>query len=312
MAQQRRDTAELARSAPTRSGDRAATLLLQRLHDVGFDDIVQLDISMEGMAAISGFATQRSGNVVFVKTFGEARGDDIFTLEAAGLHVLRQTGGFTTPDVVVVSPDVLVLSVLQPRPTTAAFWERVAHALARMHMSTLSERYGWAHDNWLGRSRQHNGWDDNGFRFFAEQRVLRWLPEARVQVKLDREDRRALERLCDRLPDLLPVQRACLTHGDFWVQNILATVDGEAATIDPAVSFMWADVDLSHLWCSPHPPEAQRFFDVYGEVTSREPGWRDRLPLLHVRQHMALMAMYDHDWGSTAAVRRLVAPFRTR
>src|SRR5687768_884858 len=107
MAQQRGGTAGLAPSAPTESGDRAATLLRQRLHDVGFDDIVQLDISMEGMAAISGFATQRSGNVVFVKTFGEARGDDIFTLEAAGLHVLREMGGFTTPDVFAVSPDVL-------------------------------------------------------------------------------------------------------------------------------------------------------------------------------------------------------------
>ena len=30
------------------------------------------------------------------------------------------------------------------------------------------------------------------------------------------------------------------------------------------------------------------------------------------RQLMALMAMYDHDWGSTEAVRALVAPFRTR
>jgi fructosamine-3-kinase len=312
MAQQRRGTAGLAQTAPTWSGDSAATLLRQRLQDVGFDDIVQLDISMEGMAAISGFATQRSGNVVFVKTFGEVRADDIFTLEAAGLQALRESGGFTTPDVIYVSPAVLVLSVLQPRPASRAFWERVAHALARMHMGTVSDRYGWAHDNWLGSSRQYNGWDDNGFRFFAERRVLRWLPAPRVQAKLDAEDRRALERLCDRLPDLLPVQPACLTHGDFWLQNILATPAGEAATIDPAVSYMWADVDLSHLWCSPHPPEAQRFFDVYGEVTSREPGWLDRLPLLHLRQHMALMAMYDHDWGSTEAVRTLVAPFRTR
>ena len=75
---------------------------------------------------------------------------------------------------------------------------------------------------------------------------------------------------------------------------------------------MWAEVDLSHLWCSPHPAEARRLFDVYGALTGRESGWLDRLPLLHLRQHMALMAIYDHDWGSTEAVRALVAPFRTR
>jgi hypothetical protein len=33
--------------------------------------------------------------------------------------------------------------------------------------------------------------------------------------------------------------------------------EDEPAVIDPAVSYMWAEVDLSHLWCSPHPAEAR-------------------------------------------------------
>jgi fructosamine-3-kinase len=196
-----------------------------------------------------------------------------------------------TPDVVHVARNVLVLSVLQPRPQTPAFWERVAHALARMHSNTVSERYGWAHDNWPGSSRQHNGWDDDGFRFFAEKRLLRWLEEPRVQLKLDASERRTLERLCQRLPEMLPAQPACLTHGGFWTQNILVTADGEPAVIDPAVSYMWAEVDLSHLWCSLHPAEARWLFDLYGELTGRETGWLDRLPLLHLRQLMALIAI---------------------
>jgi hypothetical protein len=73
---------------------------------------------------------------------------------------------------------------------------------------------------------------------------------------------------------------------------------------------MWADVDLAHLWSTPHPPEAQRFFAVYGELTGAEPGWIDRLPYVQLRQHLAVMAMFDDDWGSTHAVRALVAPFR--
>ena len=290
----------------------ATELLLRRLHDAGFDDMVRVDVSTEGVAAVSGIATRRSGDRVFVKTFVAPPADDLFVLEAEGLRALRETGSLATPEIVHVSRDVLVLLVLQPRPETPEFWERVAHGLARMHTSTVLDRYGWAHDNWLGSSRQYNGWDTDGFRFFAEKRVLRWLSEPRVQAKLDAEDRHALERLCNRLPDLLPAQPACLTHGDFWLQNVLATSDGQPVVIDPAVSYMWADVDLSHLWCSPHPPEAQRFFDVYGEVTRRERGWLDRLPLLHLRQHMALIAMYDYDWGSTEAVRALVAPFRRR
>ena len=100
-----------------------------------------------------------------------------------------------------------------------------------------------------------------GIEFFAKRRLLRWLPERRVQAALDERDRRALERLCSRLPDVVPPRPACLTHGDLWANNILATEDGLPALIDPAVSYTWADVDLAHLWCSPHPPEAKRFFE---------------------------------------------------
>lgn len=312
MTEQNPETTETTDGAPDGPAGSAAGLLRRRLHDAGIDDVISLEVAAEGMAAVAGLATRRSGARVFVKSFAQAPGDDLFALEAEGLQALRELGGLATPEVLHVSREALILSELQPRPQTPDFWERLAHKIAQMHTSTVSERYGWDHDNWLGSSRQHNAWDTDGFRFFAERRVLRWLPEPRVQAKLDAADRRALERLCDRLPELLPAQPACLTHGDLWMQNVLATPDGEPAVIDPAVSYMWADVDISHLWCSPHPPEARRFFEVYGELTGREPGWLERLPLLHLRQHMALIAMYDHDWGSTEAVRALVAPFRAR
>ncbi|MDT0167188.1 fructosamine kinase family protein [Actinotalea sp. AC32] len=204
----------------------------------------------------------------------------------------------------------MVLAPLPARPDDVGFWERAAHAVARLHAVTSPDGYGWARDNWLGPMRQRNAWRSDGFAFFAEHRVLRWLPEARVRAKLGPTDRVALERLCARLPELLPTMPACLTHGDLWTQNLLATPGGDPAFIDPAVSWMWADVDLSHLWCSPHPPEARRFFDVYGEDTGRAAGWLDLLPLVHLRQQLALMAMFDDDWGSTEAVRALVAPFR--
>ena len=290
--------------------DMMVSLLLQRLNDVGIDDVVQVDPSAEGMAAVAGLATRRSGTQVFVKTFETPPADDLFAQEAEGLQALRQLGGLATPDIVHVARDVLVLSALQPRPQTPAFWERVAHALARMHTTTVSDRYGWAHDNWLGSSRQHNGWDDDGFRFFAEKRVLRWLGEPRVQAKLDASERRALERLCQRLPEMLPAQPACLTHGDFWTQNILATADGEPAVIDPAVSYMWAEVDLAHLWSTSPPPEAHRFFDVYAELTSLDGDWQARMPIVQLRQHLAVLAQFDDDWGAGELIRATLAPFR--
>jgi fructosamine-3-kinase len=288
-----------------------ADLLLARLHAEGLTDVVAVTPSDEGMAARSGLARRASGETVFVKSFDTPPADDLFALEAEGLRALRDLGGLATPDVRHVSPRLLVLAALAPRPDGEAFWERVAHDVARLHTSTVTDRFGWPHDTWLGPMRQHNAWSDDGFAFFAEHRLLRWLPEPRVRAKLDAADVAALERLCDRLPELLPPMPACLTHGDLWMQNVLATPDGAPAFIDPAVSYVWADVDLSHLWCSPHPPEARRFFDVYAELTGREAGWLDRLPLVHLRQQLALMAMFDDDWGATDAVRAAVAPYRS-
>jgi fructosamine-3-kinase len=201
--------------------------------------------------------------------------------------------------------------MLQPRPRSETFWEQFAYALARLHTGTTHPRFGWHRDNWLGRRRQINTWEDDGFAFFAQHRLLRWLGQPRVEAALDPADRAALERLCNRLPDLLPHRPACLTHGDLWVQNILATPDGEPAVIDPAVSYMWAEVDLAHVWSTSPPPEAHRFFEVYAELASLDGDWRARMPIIQLRQHLAVLAQFDDDWGAADQVRATLAPFRT-
>ncbi|MEV1071597.1 fructosamine kinase family protein [Micromonospora parva] len=286
--------------------------LLERLHRAGMREVVTVQPVTGGLAALAGIATRRDAPPVFVKGFADPPADDVFTAEADGLAALRELGGVATPEVILADRDLLVLSVLRARPQTEAFWERFAHLLARLHLSTTHPRFGWHHDNWLGRRRQINTWNDDGFAFFAEHRLLRWLDQPRVEAALDAADRAALERLCDRLPDLLPDRPACLTHGDLWAQNILATVDGEPALIDPAVSYMWAEVDLAHVWSTSPPPEARRMFALYAELTSLDDGWEARMPLIQLRQHLAVLAQFDDDWGAAEQIRDVLAPFRAR
>jgi fructosamine-3-kinase len=288
----------------------SAAFLLECLHRSGMRDVVEVKPVSGGLAALAGIATRQNAPPVFVKAFADSR-DDVFTAEAEGLSALRESGGMTTPDVILANQEMLVLSVLQTRPRRETFWEQFAHALARLHTSTIHPRFGWHRDNWLGRRRQINTWDDDGFAFFAEHRLLRWLGEPRVEAALDAGDRSALERLCRRLPELLPARPACLTHGDLWSQNLLATLDGRPALIDPAVSYMWAEVDLAHVWTTAPPPEAQRFFAIYAELTSLDSGWPARMPLIQLRQHLAVLAQFDNDWGAGELIRATLAPFRT-
>ena len=291
---------------------RSATFLLERMHRAGMHDVVTVEPATGGLAALAGVATRRDAPPVFVKAFDEAPDDDVFAAEAEGLTALRELGGVATPEVVLADRELLVLSVLRPRPPSEAFWEQFAHALARLHLSTTHPRFGWHRDNWLGRRRQVNTWDDNGFAFFARHRLLRWLGQPRVDAALDAGDRAALERLCHRLPDLLPDRPACLTHGDLWAQNVLSTPDGQPALIDPAVSYMWAEVDLAHVWTTAPPPEAHRFFAVYADLTSLDAGWQARMPIIQLRQHLAVLAQFDDDWGAADQIRATLAPFRTR
>jgi fructosamine-3-kinase len=285
-------------------------LLRDRLHAAGLTDVTAVEPAEGGMAALAGVAARRGAAPLFVKSFADVPSDDLFAAEAEGLQVLRERGGLETPQVVLATRDLLALSVLRPRPATEAFWEQFAHALARLHATTTHDRFGWHHDNWLGSHRQDNTWTEDGYEFFAQRRLLRWLPEPRVQRALDAADRQALERLCDRLPDLLPEKPACLTHGDMWASNVLATDDGRPAVIDPAVSYTWAEVDLAHLWTTAPPPEAKRFFDVYADLTALDKDWRTRMPLIQLRQHLAVIAMFDPDWGAADEVRKTLKPFR--
>ncbi|RAN99103.1 fructosamine kinase family protein [Micromonospora noduli] len=286
--------------------------LLERLHLAGMRDVVAVQPVTGGLAALAGIASRRDAPPVFVKAFADPPADDVFAAEAEGLAALRELGGVATPEVILADRDVLVLSVLSERPRSEAFWEQFAHLLARLHLNTTHPRFGWHHDNWLGRRRQVNTWNDDGFAFFSEHRLLRWLDEPRVEAALDAQDRSALERLCDRLPDLLPERPACLTHGDLWAQNVLATADGEPALIDPAVSYVWAEVDLAHVWSTSPPPEARRMFEVYAELTSLDAGWEARMPVIQLRQHLAVLAQFDDDWGAADQIRAVLAPFRTR
>ncbi|MEU8081768.1 fructosamine kinase family protein [Catellatospora citrea] len=290
----------------------SATFLVEALLRSGMHDVVTVEPTTGGLAALAGIATRREAPPVFVKSLAEPPDDDVFVAEAEGLAALRDIGGAATPEVLLADRGLLVLSVLRARPRSETFWEQFAHMLARLHTNTVHHRFGWHRDNWLGRRRQVNTWHDDGFAFFAQHRLLRWLGEPRVEAALDRADRAALERLCHRLPELLPDRPACLTHGDLWAQNILATPEGEPALIDPAVSYMWAEVDLAHVWSTSPPPEAQRFFTTYAELTSLDDDWRSRMPIVQLRQHLAVLAQFDDDWGAGDQIRATLAPFRTR
>lgn len=234
-------------------------------------------------------ATQPDGSRLVIKaTPGAPPG--MFADEAEGLVVLRDSGTVQAPRVVEVGPDVLVLEALEQLPGDAdtGFWERAGRALAALH-SIEHDRFGWPHDNWLGPSRQLNPWTEDGYEFYARYRILRYLGEPAVAAVLDGPQRAAVERICARLPQLVPPARPALTHGDLWRGNLLSTSDGQVAVIDPAVSWSWPAADVAMLLFS-GGGVPDRLFAAYHELRPPEPDWRDHLLLLHLRELLCMIS----------------------
>ena len=248
------------------------------------------------------------GSRIVGKTVTGAPGA-LFPIEAEGLAVLRATGQLSTPRVLDVTAHLLLLEALPACPDRPAAWERFARDLAAVHRGRVHDRFGWHRDGYLGRLGQINTWTISGHEFFAEHRLLRYLGERAAWQALEARDRRALERLCDRLPQLIPAMPAVLTHGDLWTGNLLSR-DNRITVIDPAVSYAWAETDLSMLWSCPRPSASDRFFDLYQQLSPSPPGWVDRMPILHLRELLSTVAHFG-----TAAVRdlqrirRVLTPF---
>jgi fructosamine-3-kinase len=290
--------------------DASPAVLQEELRALGrAEGITGLRCLSGGSIADTWLISYADGTSVVGKTLaGAAPG--LFRAEADGLATLRDTGHLATPDVLAVTGRLLLLESLAEVRDTGQAWEAFARDLAVAHRGTVSDRFGWLEDGWLGRLRQVNTWTASGHDFFAENRLLRYLSEPAVEEVLTTADRLAVERLCARLPEIIPAMPAALTHGDLWTGNLVAEPGGRIAVIDPAVSFTWAEVDLSMLWSNPRPAAADRFFGVYQELNPSPDGWRDRMPVLHLREHFSVIAHFGPAASQTIArVREILSPF---
>ncbi len=263
-----------------------------------------------GYVADAWLVTYADGTRVAGKTLSGAPAD-LFRVEAEGLAALREIGHLRTPAVLAVTDRLLLLEALEARDDSQGAWGAFAHHLAALHRGTVNDRFGWASDGYLGLLVQHNSWAASGHQFFAQHRVLRYLDEPLVRQMLTRSDRRALERFCDRLTDIIPAMPAVLTHGDLWSGNLLSREAGYITVIDPAVSYTWAEVDLSMLWCY-QPPPSRCFFDLYQELNPSPPGWVERMPLLHVRELLSSIPHTGDPDGAVQRLRRTLTPFYPR
>ena len=134
-----------------------------------------------------------SGASFFLKTNGSAP-EDMFAREAEGLAALRQTNSPRVPEAFLWAEEFLLLEDLAPAPRAADYWETLGRQLAQLHSHT-NPHFGFDHDNYLGSTPQPNRWTEDGYAFFAEQRLSFQARLARDGGRLTRSEAAQLERL---------------------------------------------------------------------------------------------------------------------
>ncbi len=244
------------------------------------------------------------GATFFLKTNRTAPAD-MFARESEGLQALRTGDGPRVPQPFLWGVDFLLLEDLKPAPKVADFWERLGRELAALHRRT-APRFGFDHDNYIGSTQQPNPWTEDGYRFFAEHRLLFQARLARERGLLSRDEVARVERLAARLPDLVPPQPASLIHGDLWGGNVISDAHGFPALIDPAAHYGWAEAELAMTALFGGFPE--RFYRAYEEHRPLSSGYRERFPiynLYHLLNHLNLFG--GGYYGSVVEVLRRYA-----
>lgn len=216
---------------------------------------------------------------------------DMFACEAEGLAALSVTGGPRLPAIFLIGSGFLLLEDLRPVPPRDGYWKEFGEQLAILHR-TPSTRYGFAHDNYCGPTRQANTWTEDGHEFFWSQRLCPQAQAAREAGWLEEADIRRLEAIHVRLRDLVPPQSPALIHGDLWSGNALCGPNGEPALVDPAAHWGWAEAELGMTTLFGGFPRA--FYDAYASHYPLAPGWRDRLDLYnlyHLLNHLNIFGV---------------------
>jgi protein-ribulosamine 3-kinase len=228
-----------------------------------------------------------SGEIFFLKTNSSAPAD-MFAREAESLQALGVPGGPIVPRSFIYGEDFILLEDLAPAARCTDYWPQFGRQLAVLH-NWFHPTFGFHHDNYIGSTPQPNSWMDDGYRFFAEQRLLFQTRLAVQRGLLGKAEQSQVERLVNRLPQLVPPQPASLLHGDLWSGNATTNRLGLPAMIDPAAHFGWAEADLAMTALFGGFPES--FYRAYAESRPLEPSFRERFGvynLYHLLNHLNL------------------------
>jgi len=259
---------------------------LREVLDARLEVSVDTAVPVSGGSIANACRLETEGGSYFLK-WGDAEVARTFPGERDGLQALNAAESpLHVPTVLATAPPTddrpgfLVMEWINAGHKARRFWEDVGDGLAALHRHTGDE-FGFASDNFIGRLPQSNTWMGNWVTFFREERLAPQVDMARDRGRWRTRWDRPLDRLYQRLGDLLPPDPpASIVHGDLWNGNLMVTALGTPSLIDPAAYYGHREVDLAmtELFGGFEAP----MYDAYRAAWPLEPGYDARRPIYNL------------------------------
>jgi fructosamine-3-kinase len=250
-------------------------------------------------------AELEDGSTVVAKV--DRAGESHLMREAYMLRYLREKTELPVPEVYFSSEELLLMEFVEgSNRLSAGAQHHAAELLAGLHGITAGA-YGHERDTLIGSLDQPNPWTPSWVEFFRDRRLLYLAGVAHRAGRLPSEDLKKIERLAERLDDLIEEpERPSLIHGDVWSGNVLAKGDRITAFLDPAIYH--ADPEIELAFISLFNSFGEPFFERYGEIRGIRAGFFETRRDLY-NLYPLLVHVYFFGGGYLSSVRSTLRRF---
>ena len=255
---------------------------------------------MQGIDLVKSMAVERPFHAKWRRMFEKSR--------ASSYHYQRILSAFGAAgsSLQVLSSLVLLWygAVLVDRGRlTPAGVEELGQGLARTHAAGApcfgDFRAGGGAETRFGSLGLPNDPAEDWPTFYAERRLRPLARLARDRRALAPAGVEAIERVCERLPELAgPAEPPARLHGDLWGGNVMADAGGHPWLIDPSAYGGHREIDLAMLRLFGAP--STRIFDAYEEVAPLAGGWQERVGLYQLLPLLVHALLFGGSYRASA------------
>ncbi len=250
---------------------------------LGNDVVVQNILPVGGGSINEAAKVETTAGTYFAKWNSAKAHPGMFAAEAKGLNILRQATTLRVPVVIGIAEHedvgLILMEWIDGANRQPSFFSKLGEGLAQMHRGTQSQ-FGLDHDNYIGSLKQSNTQADSWTSFFIRQRID---PQVRLAADvglLHQKDIQSFEALYTELPNIFPVEKPALVHGDLWSGNFLCDDKGLPALIDPAIYFGHREADIAMTMLFGGFDE--QFYQSYHAAFPMANGWRERMDIYNL------------------------------